>query len=91
VLKKDYYFILNGEFKNSSKRFTNVPDSHRTITRSMNTKGDYWGNAATESFFYDFKTEQIYRNKSVFKEQMERDIFEFIEILIIEEECVQQL
>jgi transposase InsO family protein len=33
-----------------------------------------------ESFFKTLKTEQIYGNKLMSKEQMERDIFEFIEI-----------
>jgi transposase InsO family protein len=61
------------------KKFTNVVDSYKIITRSMSRKGNCWDNAA-ESFFKTLKTEQIYGNKLISKEQMERDIFEFIEI-----------
>jgi putative transposase len=64
----------------ASKKFTNVIDSYKTITRSMSRKGNCWDNAVAESFFKTLKTEQIYGNKLISKEQMERDIFEFIEI-----------
>jgi transposase InsO family protein len=45
----------------------------------MSRKGNCWDNAVAESFFQTLKTEQIYGNKLISK-QMERDIFEFIEI-----------
>ena len=64
----------------ASKKFTNVIDSYKTITRSMSRKWNCWDNAVAESFFKTLKTEQIYGNKLISKEQMERDIFEFIEI-----------
>ena len=47
---------------------------------SMSRKGNCWDNAVAESFFKTLKTEQIYGNKLISKEQMELDIFEFIEI-----------
>ena len=50
------------------------------ITRSMSRKGNCWNNAVAESFFNRVKTEQIYGNKLILKEQMELDIFQFIEI-----------
>lgn len=50
------------------------------ITRSMSRKGNCWNNSVAKSFFKILKTEQIYGNKLMSKEQMERDIFEFIEI-----------
>jgi putative transposase len=50
------------------------------ITRSMSRKGNCWDNAVAESFFKTLKAEQIYGNKLISKEQMELDIFEFIEI-----------
>jgi putative transposase len=64
----------------ASKKFTNVVDSYKIITRSMSRKGNCWDNVVAESFFKTLKTEQIYGNKLISKEQMERDIFEFIEI-----------
>jgi transposase InsO family protein len=50
------------------------------IKRSMSRKGNCWDNAVAESFFKTLKTEQIYRNTFTSKEQLEIDIFEFIEI-----------
>jgi transposase InsO family protein len=64
----------------ASKKFTNVIESYKIITRSMSRKGNCCDNAVAESFFKTLKTEQIYGNKLISKEQMERDIFEFIEI-----------
>ena len=64
----------------ASKKFTNVIDSYKMITRSMSRKGNCWDNAVAESFFKTLKTEQIYGNTLISKEQMELDIFEFIEI-----------
>ena len=61
-------------------KFTNVIESYKIITRSMSRKGNCWDNAVAESFFKTLKTEQIYGNKLISKKQMERDIFEFIEI-----------
>jgi transposase InsO family protein len=66
--------------KFASKKFTNVVDSYKTIKKSMSRKGNCWDNAVAESFFKTLKTEQIYGNKLISKEQMERDIFVFIEI-----------
>jgi transposase InsO family protein len=63
---------------NTPKKFTNVVDSYKIITRSMSRKGN-WDNAMLRAF-KTLKTEQIYGNKLISKEQMERDIFEFIEI-----------
>ena len=64
----------------ASKKFTNVIDPYKMITRSMSRKGNCWYNAVAESFFKTLKTEQIYGNKLISKEQMELNIFEFIEI-----------
>ncbi|WP_240723489.1 IS3 family transposase [Flavobacterium sp. GT3P67] len=60
--------------------FTNMLDSYKTVTRSMSPKGDCWDNAVAESFFKSLKTELIYGNKLISKEQMELEIFEYIEI-----------
>jgi putative transposase len=65
----------------ASKKFTNVVDSYKIITRSRSRKGNCWDNAVAESFFKTLKTEQIYGNKLISKDQMILDIFEYIEIL----------
>jgi transposase InsO family protein len=64
----------------ASKTFVNVLDSYKKITRSMSRKGNCWDNAVAESFFKSLKTELIYGNKLITKEQMELEVFEYIEI-----------
>ena len=64
----------------ANKNFTNMLDSFKTVTRSMSRKGDCWDNAVAESFFKSLKTELIYGNKLITKEQMELEVFEYIEI-----------
>jgi putative transposase len=79
-LKKGLVFHSDRGLQYASKKFTNVIDSYKMITRSMSRKGNCWDNAVAESFFKTLKMEQIYGNKLISKEQMELDIFEFIEI-----------
>jgi putative transposase len=64
----------------ASKKFTNILDSYKMISRSMSREANCWDNAVAELFFKTLLTEQIYGNKLISKEQMELDIFEFIEI-----------
>ena len=46
----------------------------------MSCKGNCWNNEVAESFFKSLKTELIYGNKLISKEQTKLEIFEFIEI-----------
>ena len=62
------------------EKFSNTVDSYKIVTRSMSRKGDCWDNAVAESFFKTLKSEQIYGNKLVSKEQMRTDLFEYIEV-----------
>ena len=64
----------------ANTKFANVLQSYK-ITRSMSRKGNCWDNAVAESFFKSLKTELIYGNKLITKEQMKLQIFEYIEIL----------
>ena len=64
----------------ASKKFVNVLKSYKKITRSMSRKGNCWDNAVAESFFKSLKTELIYGNKLISKEQMKIQVFEYIEI-----------
>jgi putative transposase len=64
----------------ASKKFVNVLDSYKKITRSMSRKVNCWDNTVAESFFKSLKTELIYGNKLISKEQMKLEIFEYIEI-----------
>ena len=79
-VEKGLVFHSDRGIQYASKKFTNMIDSYKMITRSMSRKGNCWDNAVAESFFKTLKTEQIYGNKLISKEQMELDIFEFIEI-----------
>ncbi|MCD1116745.1 IS3 family transposase [Chryseobacterium turcicum] len=63
----------------ASKKFVNTLDFYNVI-RSMSRRGNYWDNAVAESFFKSLKTELIYGNKLTTKEQMELEVFEYIEI-----------
>jgi transposase InsO family protein len=46
----------------------------------MNRKGNCWDNAVAESYFESLKTEVINCNKLITKEQIELEIFVYIEI-----------
>jgi len=50
------------------------------ITRSMSRKGNCWDNAVAESFLKSLKTELVYQNKFLSKEEAALAIFEYIEI-----------
>jgi putative transposase len=63
----------------ANKKFANTIESYG-VTRSMSRKGNCWDNAVAESFFKSLKSELIYGNKLTTKEQMELEIFEYIEI-----------
>ena len=64
----------------ASKKFVNVLDSYKKITCSRNRKENCCDNAVVESFFKYLKTELIYGNKLISKEQMKLEIFEYIKI-----------
>lgn len=63
----------------ANHKFANMLGSYK-VTRSMSRKGNCWDNAVAESFFKSLKTELIYGNKLISKEQMKLEIFEYIEI-----------
>lgn len=50
------------------------------ILPSMSRKGDCWDNAVAESFFKSIKTELVYGNFLITREQMKTQVFEYIEI-----------
>jgi transposase InsO family protein len=54
----------------------------------MSRKGNCWDNAVAESFFKTLKTEQIYGNKLISKEQMERYL-NLLKFGTIEKEGIQ--
>ncbi|WP_321481363.1 IS3 family transposase [uncultured Bacteroides sp.] len=63
----------------ASKKMANVLASYK-IRQSMSRKGNCWDNAVAESFFKTLKSEMIYGNKLISREQMRTELFEFIEI-----------
>ncbi len=48
--------------------------------RSMSRKGNCWDNSVAESFFKSLKTEAIYGNKRLSKQETKLLLFEYIEI-----------
>ena len=59
--------------------FANTLASHNVI-RSMSRTGNCWDNAVAESFFKSIKTELVYGNFLITREQMKTQVFEYIEI-----------
>ena len=62
----------------ANNKFANVVKSNKKITRSMSRKVNCCDNAVAESFFKSLKTELIYGNKLISKEQMKLEIFEYV-------------
>ncbi len=78
-IQKGLIFHSDRGVQYASKKFVNTIESYGVI-RSMSRKGNCWDNAVAESFFKSLKTELIYGNNLITKEQMELEIFEHIEI-----------
>ncbi len=77
--QKSLIFHSDQGVQYATKKFANTLESYGVI-RSMSRKGNCWDNAVAESFFKSLKTELIYGNKLISKEQMKLEIFEYIEI-----------
>ncbi len=78
-VQKGLIFHSDRGVQYASKKFVNTIESYN-IKRSMSRKGNCWDNAVAESFFKSLKTELVYGNKLISKEQMKLEIFEYIEI-----------
>lgn len=78
-IQKELIFHSDRGVQYASKKFVNTIESYN-IKRSMSRKGNCWDNAVAESFFKSLKTELIYGNKLISKEQMKLEIFEYTEI-----------
>jgi len=79
-LSADLLFHSDRGVQYACEKFSNMLDSYKVVTRSMSRKGNCWDNAVAESFFKTLKSEQIYGNKLVSKDQMRAELFEYIEI-----------
>lgn len=62
----------------ASEEFRNTLD--KNVVQSMSRRGNCWDNAVAESFFKTLKCELIYGNRTLTPQQMELEIFEYIEI-----------
>jgi len=65
------------QYANSA--FANTLESYKVV-RSMSRTGNCWDNSVAESFFKSLKAELIYGNTLITREEMEREIFEYIEL-----------
>ena len=54
-IEEDLIFHSDRGVQYASKKFVNVLDSYKKITRSMSRKGNCWDNAVAESFFKSLK------------------------------------
>lgn len=78
-VQKGLIFHSDRGIQYANKKFANTIESYG-VSRSMSRKGNCWDNAVAESFFKSLKTELIYGNKLITKQQMQLEIFEYIEI-----------
>ncbi|WP_243698935.1 IS3 family transposase [Flavobacterium sandaracinum] len=78
-VQKGLIFHSDRGVQYANNKFANVLDSYK-VTRSMSRAGNCWDNAVAESFFKSLKTELIYGNKLISKEQMKLQVFEYIEV-----------
>jgi putative transposase len=78
-VQKGMVFHSDRGIQYANKKFANTIESYGVV-RSMSRKGNCWDNAVAESFFKSLKTELIYGNKLITKEEMGLEIFEYIEI-----------
>ena len=78
-IEKGLIFHSDRGVQYANNKFANMLESHHVI-RSMSRKGNCWDNAVAESFLKKQKTELIYGNKLINKQQMELEIFQYIEI-----------
>jgi transposase InsO family protein len=79
TVKKGLIFHSDRGVQYANNKFANVLHSYK-VTRSMSRTGNCWNNAVAESFFKSLKTELIYGNKLISKEQMKLQVFEYIEL-----------
>lgn len=78
-LEKGLIFHSDRGVQYANNKFANTIESYQVI-RSMSRRGNCWDNAVAESFFKSLKTELIYGNKLITKDQMKLEVFEHIEI-----------
>src|SRR5690606_3913372 len=78
-VQKGLIFHSDRGIQYANNKFANTIESYG-VTRSMSSKGNCGANAGAESFFESLKTGVSYGNKLVRKEQMELEIFEYIQI-----------
>jgi transposase InsO family protein len=69
------------------KKFTNVVDSYKIITRSRSRKGNCWDNAVAESFFKTLKKNKI-MEINLYQKNRWNEIFE-LKFGTIEKEGIQ--
>ena len=83
TVQNELIFHSDGGVQYANNKFTNVSESYK-VTRSMGRTENCWDNAVAESFVEFLKTELIYGNKLISKEQMKLQVFEYIELWYIE-------
>ncbi|MDR0438322.1 MAG: IS3 family transposase [Bacteroidales bacterium] len=77
--QKDLIFHSDRGVQYSCNCFVNLLASYG-ITQSMCRKANCWDNAVAESYFKTLKSELIYGNKLVSKDEMKLMLFEYVEI-----------
>lgn len=55
-----------------------LSDNH--IECSMSRKGDCWDNAVMESFFHSLKTECVYHERYLSRDEAKKSVFDYIEV-----------
>jgi ribosomal protein S25 len=87
--QRDCYFILTEVFNTPVKKFTNVVDSYKIITRSMSRKGNCWDNAVAESFFKTLKKQKFMEINLYQKNRWNEIYLNLLKFGTIEKEGIQ--
>ena len=78
-ISKGLIFHSDQGVQYANNMFANTLASYKVV-RSMIRAGNCWNNAVAESFFKSIKTELVYGSRLVTREQMRKQVFEYIEI-----------
>lgn len=78
-INKELIFHSDQGVQYANNAFANTLASYGVV-RSMSRAGNCWDNAVAESFFKSIKTELIYGNTLVTREEMKIQVFEYIEM-----------
>jgi transposase InsO family protein len=77
--KKGLLFHSDRGVQYACDEFVNLLKNHQ-VRQSMSRKGNCWDNAVAESYFKTLKSELIYGNRLVSRDEMKLKLFNYVEV-----------